>query len=148
MSKKHLIRFIVMLGLVILCQIISYQSAWIENNYSNGIYPAFSKALRFIFGVFPFSLGDLLYGLIGVYLLYSIFSSIFHRNKVKKENTSFITRVLKKLNFLLLCYLFFSLNWGFNYYRQGIAKQLKLSKLEYDTADLRKLNEKIGRAHV
>ena len=31
--------------------------------------------------------------------------------------------------------------WGFNYYRQGIAKQLKLSNLKYDSADLRKLNE-------
>ena len=61
--------WLIVLVLIVLIKIFSLFPYAVEKYYSNGIYPVISRLLRFLFGWLPFSIGDLLYALAGIYLL-------------------------------------------------------------------------------
>ncbi len=139
--KKQIKIFVLLLVMICISQIFSYQRAWVENVYSNNIYQLLSKLLRLMFGWVPISVGDLLYGLIAGYLFYKIIKRMIGRKNTDEKKKPWLHQLLKKINLILVFYLVFLLLWGFNYHRQGIAYQLRLTTLEYDSTDLLKLNE-------
>ena len=53
--------WVTLILVAILIKLSSLYSAFIEQYYSNGLYPIISKVQRFLFGWMPFSLGDLIY---------------------------------------------------------------------------------------
>lgn len=110
-----------------------------EKYYSTGIYPYISKFQRVLLGWIPFSVGDIFYAVGGAYLLYSL--TKFIRRIVKKEtDRKYYQNVA--LNFVtgaLAVYVLFNLLWGLNYNRLGIDHQLRLNKLDYTNADLRRV---------
>lgn len=69
-----------------------------------------------IFAVFPFSVGDLLYILLGMVLIYFLIK-IFK----KKNRNLFLLRFLGLMNFLYFIYQFF---WGMMYFQQPIIEKL------------------------
>lgn len=121
----------------------------VEIFYSEKIYKYFSIILRFLFGWIPFSLGDILYLLAGAWLLFKLIKNctlLFNKKFTKK----LLLFKLKKL--VMLCvviYIVFNIFWGLNYNRKGIAWQLKIPPVTYDTTSLlviqqlllRKVNE-------
>lgn len=97
--------------------------------------------LRLLFGWIPFSLGDILYLIAGCWLLWKIIKNV--RLILKRK---FIVQIALKKGFRLLLtlifvYIIFNIFWGLNYNRQGIAYQLKLQKMEYDTSDVKMLQQ-------
>ncbi|HEV8285760.1 MAG TPA: DUF3810 domain-containing protein [Chitinophagaceae bacterium] len=128
--------WVTLILLVILIKLSSLYSGFIEQYYSNGVYPVISKVLRFLFGWLPFSIGDLIYGFFIVVILvktWQLLRVLFKR----KFNRRYLVQGLKQIIFFFLfVYVFFYLLWGLNYSRKGIATQLNLKMSRYSLAEL------------
>jgi hypothetical protein len=128
--------WVLLIVLTILIKWVSWYPAWVERNYSQGLYPIISKVQRFLFGWIPFSIGDFFYAFLILVIIYKtvqLFRLIFKRQLNRKY---FIAGLQQIIFFFLFLYVFFNLLWGLNYNREGISKQLKLEIRDYGIADL------------
>ena len=89
-----------------------------------------------MFGWIPFSVGDVLYAVIIVYLLIGIYH--FFKRLFKKElNRIYFARIGKRLLAIFLwVYILFNGLWGLNYNRLGIGYQYKLYPKPYAKEEL------------
>ena len=136
-NKKQVFIAILLPVQVLLVQLAAQHPAFIEQYYSQGIYPIISSVLRIVFGWIPFSFGDLLLGL----LLF-----IFLRFICRLIQTRFRKLIPKLVHFtaiLSVIYFCFYLFWGLNYYREPIAKNLKYDQKKYTTKQLQKVTAQI-----
>ncbi len=120
---------------------ISDNHEWIERNYATGFFPYLSKALRFIFGWIPFSIGDIIYLLVIVSVLWQISKFVvrlFHKKDSWAKKLSPLTAAGI---ILLIVYVYFYMFWGLNYYRKGIEHQLDLKNTKFEKQELIELNE-------
>ena len=92
----------------------------VETYYSNGIYPVISQFFRIIFGWIPFSVGEILYVLLGVF---GIRYTYVNRLKIKKFPIEFFRNIAVVL---AVFYFTFNLVWGLNYYRKPIAENFAI----------------------
>jgi len=143
--KKYLQKnknlWLVVFLLIFLIKIFSWNKTRVESYYSSAFYIYFSKILRFLFGWIPFSVGDILYLLAGCWIIWKIIKNV--RLLLKKEMSKRMgfKKLLKLLLGFAFIYIIFNIFWGINYDRQGIAYQLHLDKLQYDTSDLKNLQK-------
>ncbi len=121
--------------------IYSNDSSRVENQYATVIYPAIGRFLRNLFGWLPFSFGDVLYGLISIWLIWKIVKGIKALIKKQVNRQGFLKSALKTFHILLITYILFNVLWGINYNRIGIADQLQLKIDKYELADLKMINE-------
>lgn len=134
--KKRLILLIIFIAVAIALIVISMSKLWVENNFTYGWYPGFSKFQRFITGSVPFSIGDIIYILVSAWIIYKLTKNIYLLFK-KNLTTRIAFRKLIKFLLVMVCvYVIFLVFWGLNYSRKGISYQLELKKPQYDTADL------------
>ncbi|PHS09448.1 MAG: amino acid permease [Kordia sp.] len=121
---------------VLLIKILAHYPDFIENYYSNGIYPIISKTLRYILGWIPFSVGDLFYACLNVFIIRWVFKNrrLFYKNPKETFTTIFA--------FLSVLYFAFHMLWGMNYYRNPLHKTLVL-EAEYTTEQLMKVTENL-----
>jgi hypothetical protein len=128
--------WIIIVGLAIVIKIFSFFPDAVEKYYATGVYPVIAKTQRILFGWLPFSIGDLLYGAIVVWLLYKLYITV--RRVVKKQtNRQFWMNGLQQFGFgILLVYVVFNVLWGLNYNRRGVAWQLGLKVERYSKDDL------------
>lgn len=119
--------WILLIFAAILIRIVATRSDWVENYYSNGFYPIFSKVQRTLLGWLPVSIGDWFYGVLLIIIFLK--TAWLIRDLLKKKvNRRYLASGLQQLIFFFLfVYVFFNLGWGLNYNRLGIAKQLSLS---------------------
>ncbi|WP_240751460.1 DUF3810 domain-containing protein [Flagellimonas onchidii] len=114
---------------VILVKWIGSYPEFVEQYYSNGIYPIISQFLRTLFGWIPFSVGDILYlaafWLAGKYIFKNWKS-------IKSKPLLFGKDILVVLS---IVYFTFHLLWGMNYYRLPITEKLDIEK-EYTKQEL------------
>ncbi|MDE3743618.1 DUF3810 domain-containing protein [Maribacter polysaccharolyticus] len=99
----------------------------IEKYYSNGIYPWISGFFRVLYGWIPFSIGDILYFSISLLALRYLWK---HWLKIKTYPLLFLRNIIFVLS---IAYFTFHLLWGFNYYREPIAKRFALENRHTDT---------------
>ena len=118
-------------------RIIAQYPAEIEKYYSNGLYTYVSKFLNLLFGWIPFSVGDILYAVLAIFILKNIFLAI-KTKKLHIKNTLFKIGGCVSVLFFL-----FHLNWGLNYFRQPVNKTLNFEKEKYATNDLVDFTEKL-----
>lgn len=128
-------KLLIFLALFLVAQIfslkwISSQIELIENYYATSFYPFISNILRFILNFFSFSVGDILYTLLGIYIIFSIVG-VIKNNRILKWET-----YLKTLAFLSVILLFFNILWGFNYYRKSLAHHLNIENTAFTTTEL------------
>ncbi|MDQ2719546.1 MAG: DUF3810 domain-containing protein [Bacteroidota bacterium] len=117
-------------------KIFSLNQERVELDYSSKFYFFFSKMLRFLFGWIPFSLGDLLYLFIGIWLFWKLIKTIKSLFKRQLKGKIFFHKCLKYILAFIFIYIIFNIFWGLNYNRKGIASQLNLSETTYDTTDM------------
>jgi hypothetical protein len=129
--------------LIVLIQVAQLFPAWIEKNYSTEWYGHISFALRNITGWAPFSIGDIGYVLFGCWLLISIIRRIIQLVKGQYGWKQLGNSILKILHGILWIYIWFTVLWGLNYSRQGIASQLQLHPEEYCKEDVKALTEQL-----
>ncbi len=106
----------------------------VESYYSKGFYPFWSGFFRKLLGWFPISIGDIIYGLLIIGLVYYLAKNAKQLIQKWKELLRDAVMVLA------IAYFTFHLSWGLNYYREPIADSLKLEE-EYNTKDLIKTAE-------
>ncbi|MEM9076886.1 MAG: DUF3810 domain-containing protein [Bacteroidota bacterium] len=114
---------------ILLVKWASHHPDFIEKYYSNGIYPYIAKVLRLLFGWIPFSVGDLLYTALVIFIIRYLF----------KNWKSIPTRPLNLLKdfgvLLSITYFLFHFLWGLNYHRHPITWKLGLER-EYSKEEL------------
>lgn len=117
----------IVLLISVLIKLATLFPSWIEKYYSSGLYPYIATANRVLFGWLPFSFGDVLYTLAGVYLVHRtiVLVKLLYQRQLSK---AYFKQVLTRSFFICSAiYIIFNLQWGLNYNRPGIAQQLKLS---------------------
>src|SRR6266508_1392654 len=93
--------WVTLILLIILIKLSSLYSGFIEQYYSNGVYPVISKVQRFLFGWLPFSLGDLVYGFFILVILiktWQLVKVLFKR----KYSRQYFLEGLKQIIFFFL----------------------------------------------
>lgn len=99
-----------------------FHPQWVEDQYSNGLYPLISRGLRELVGWVPFSVGDLLYTLLALLALRYLYR---HGRSLPKRPLYYLKDVLAVLS---LAYFLFHLCWGMNYYRQPITWKMGIQR--------------------
>ncbi len=137
LNRKYIILVILLPIQIGLVQIAKYNPAFIEQFYSNGIYPFVSNLLRILFGWIPFSFGDVL-------LMVLLFLGLrFFYKLIRTKFQYFLPKLIKLIAFLSVVYFCFYLFWGLNYYRESLAKNLGFSSTKYTTEELVLVTKKI-----
>ena len=144
MTYGKLIRISIITSFSILALFIFFISdnhEWIEKNYSTGFFPYLSKGLRFVFGWVPFSIGDIIYLLVIISVLWQIGKFIVRLFHKKDSWAKKLSPLLAAGMILLVVYVYFYMFWGLNYYRKGIEHQLGLKNNKFEKQQLIELNK-------
>ena len=137
LPKHPFIRHIVYwIFLIFTIFIASHLNWWVENIYFKWIYQAIAVANRMFDRLFSFSIGDVFYILLSIYIFYLLVNLISHIRKPTEA-------LLKISRFLLLIIGLFYLSWGFNYFRPSIDKTLKFSSVSYNLHQLTSVTDTV-----
>ena len=135
MKKKKLLALLFLLQIIVV-KLLSFFPEFVERWYSNGIYPYISSTSRVIFGVFGFSIGDIIYAIV----IFMGLRWLWQRRKT--------WRVAYKYNFvtmlatLSIVYFLFNILWAFNYHRVPLYKKMDIEK-EYTLNELTAFTKKL-----
>jgi len=135
--KKHKWFWIVSLLLIIVIRLWDLNSYWVENLYANHFYSLFSQILRSFFGWMPFSVGDILYFVAGCWLLIKVIKNIKAGFAINFNRAALVSKAYTVLFVCTVIYVVFNIFWGLNYNRKGIAWQLRLPEVSYDSVNLK-----------
>ncbi|MBC7845179.1 MAG: DUF3810 domain-containing protein [Flavobacterium sp.] len=135
MKRKYILPLFLLIQILFL-KIIAFFPEFVERFYSNGLYVFVSKILRITLGKIPFSVGDLIYGILIVYLL----KSIWNARKTWKQEWK--NNALKVVSVLSVAYFLFHILWAMNYYRQPLFEKMKIER-DYTDADLLDFTKKM-----
>lgn len=113
----------------LLIKLLAYFPEFIETYYSNGLYPFLSKLERYALGWIPFSFGDVVYTLGGIYILRWLY---LNRKRFRKDFKHWLIDVFAAVS---VVYFAFHLFWGLNYYRKPLHENLNLDH-DYTTEEL------------
>ncbi|WP_445454719.1 DUF3810 domain-containing protein [Flavobacterium sp. 25HG05S-40] len=135
MKRQYLLPIFLLLQ-ILFVKVLAFFPEIVERFYSNGLYVFTSSIERRFFGLFPFSVGDVLYGLLIFYLVISIWKTR------KTWRSQWKHHLLKVMGGLSLFYFLFHLLWGFNYYRMPLFEKMQIQR-KYSDADLFAFTEKL-----
>ena len=110
-------------------KIIANYPEFVEQYYSNGLYVFISKLMHYSFGWIPFSIGDVFYTLVGIYIVRWL---VIHRKRILKDTKQWLLDVLSALS---IGYFAFHILWALNYYRLPLDKSLQIDS-DYTTEEL------------
>ena len=134
-NKKHIYLIISLPIQLLLIKLAARNPEFIENYYSNGVYPVISSILRITLGWIPFSVGDLL-------IAFGLFSLIrFLYRMIQTNFKNFISKIIHFGAVLSVIYCCFYLFWGLNYFREPLAKTLNYQPQKYTTSQLQNITE-------
>jgi len=140
-NKILTIFLFIQIGLVFL---FSKIPNFIENNYTNGIYIYVSKFLRSLFGWIPFSIGDVIYFIIILFIIRLLIKLI------TSKNSNRLNLIFQLVAGFSIFYFFFYFFWGLNYSRLSVTNSLEIKKNKldsitgkYDIEKLKTLTDKL-----
>jgi hypothetical protein len=113
--------------------LLTFFPEFMEAKYSNGIYPIISKFSRTCLGWIPFSFGDIVYGILIIWVVYWFY---------KKRKISWKSKAIAVLSFVSVAYFVFNVLWAFNYYRVPLFEKMNI-KREYSDAQLLHFTKKL-----
>ena len=145
-KKRYKILTILLVMQWAFIKIIAQFPTIIETYYSNGLYVFISRFLRIMLGWIPFSIGDLMYAAIIIFILRGIYKGIKYKNLTLKATFFKITGIISIVFFV------FHFNWGLNYLRVPINTSLNCEISNYSNTALidftKKLITKTNESHV
>lgn len=143
-NKKILIALSIIPAFFIVKLLANFPN-FIEDYYSNGLYPITSKLFRYTLGWLPFSFGDLIYSSGILYILRWL---VVNRKRIRKDFKNWLVDVFSAVSVI---YIAFHLFWAMNYYRLPLHENLNL-KADYTTEALievtKNLIEKSNAIHL
>ncbi len=107
----------------------------VERYYSQGFYPVICHIFHPVFNLFPFSVGDIVYIVAVIYLIYALGRLV--RMLFKRQWKSALNFVLGITIGVEIAIIAFYLFWGMNYYRPSAAERLNLKDSTYTADDLK-----------
>lgn len=109
----------------------------VEKYYSDGLYVFICKVFHPIFNLIPFSVGDVVYIAVVIYLIYLFvrFISLLFKKQFKQAGNLALGVIIGIQAGLLFFYLF----WGLNYFRPSAGERLGLRDTNYTTSHLQKV---------
>lgn len=116
--------WVILVLLVLGIKIFSLFPDAVEQYYSQGAYPYIALFQRTLFGWIPFSVGDIIYLLLGLALCRILYRFLLQWVRKKLAAGWWKTALKSLLFWSLLLYVCFNLFWGLNYNRKGIAFQM------------------------
>lgn len=120
--------------IIYLLNIFTNYPALVERYYSQGFYVAVCYVLHPVLNIFPFSVGDVVYTAVILYLIYFAGRLVY---LLFKGRFKIIGRCLSGMVIAIqAAYLIFYLFWGMNYFRPPAAERLNLRDTTYTNADL------------
>lgn len=131
--KRNYILPLFLLFQIIFLRFLAFFPETVERFYSNGLYVYISHSSRILFGKIPFSIGDVLYGIVIMYCLYWFY---------KNRKLNWKSKLWSVLSFLSLFYFLFHLLWAFNYYREPLFEKMNIQS-EYSNEDLYAFTQKL-----
>ncbi|MGS2726314.1 DUF3810 domain-containing protein [Psychroserpens sp. BH13MA-6] len=134
-SKKTILALSI-IPQILLLKVLALYPHFVESFYSHGLYIWISKGMRYAFGWLPFSVGDLIYTLLGIYILRWLF---VNRHRVLKDFKRWLLDVFAAIS---IGYFAFHLLWAFNYYRLPLHQSLDIDH-DYTTEELVKLTNQL-----
>ena len=133
--KKQIIAFSILLQIAFI-KIIANFPEFVEQYYSNGLYVLISKLMHYSFGWVPFSVGDVFYTIVTIYILRWL---ILNRKRVIKDTKQWLLDIFAAIS---IGYFAFHLLWAFNYYRLPLDKSLHIDS-NYTTEELIKFTKQL-----
>ena len=121
MKQKYILPLFLIVQIIFL-KIISFFPEVVERFYSNGLYVFISKILRTTLGQIPFSVGDVIYGILIIFLVFKIWKTR------KSWRLDWKTNLLKITSVLSVVYFIFHLLWALNYYRVPLFEKMKIER--------------------
>jgi len=134
LNKKKLLIALSIIPQYLVVKLLANYPEFIETYYSKGLYQITSKLLRYAFGWIPFSVGDILYTIAGIYILRWL---VINRKRLRLDTKNWFIDVFSAIS---IGYLAFHLFWGMNYYRVPIYKSLNMD-YKYTTEELIQVTE-------
>lgn len=135
MHKKYWLP-IFLIAQLIAVKMLSLFPEFVEKHYSNGLYRWTSKIQRALLGWIPFSFGDVLYGIVILFVLRWCWKKRKTWRLAWKEN------LLQVASFLSVFYFLFHILWAMNYHRIKLPEKLQIPT-EYSNADLIAFTKKL-----
>lgn len=134
--KRKYILLIFLLFQILFLKVIAFFPETVERIYSNGLYVYISRFSRTLLGKIPFSVGDLIYALLIIYLLIQLWKTR------KSWRLQWKNNLLKIINVLSVAYFLFHFLWAFNYYRVPLFEKMNIQR-EFSDEDLYRFTEKL-----
>ncbi|MFD2541167.1 DUF3810 domain-containing protein [Lacinutrix gracilariae] len=134
-NPKPYIAFAI-LPLYFIVRILSKYPEFVEQYYSNGLYPIISNIFRFTLGWIPFSFGDLFYAFSIIYIIRWLLKN---RRRIIKDTKNWLIDILAAVSII---YFAFHLFWGMNYHRLPLHHNLNL-QADYTTQQLIKVTKQL-----
>ena len=123
---------------ILMLKLLTHFPQIVETYYSNLLYPFISRLFRHFFGWLPFSIGDLIYSVAVIFMLYWLYKLIKKEFKQQHLKDHFIGIMVAASSI----YFIFHLLWGLNYYRMPIEERLNLNS-KYTTTGLIEVTQKL-----
>lgn len=128
MHRKYLLPVFLVVQIIVL-QFVSFFPEFVERYYSNGIYPPIAQFWHLLLGKVPFSVGDVLYGIVILLILRWLWTIRKTWRLLWKDH------LLKIASGFSVFYFLFHLLWATNYYRVKMFDRLQIAR-EYSDEDL------------
>lgn len=139
-TKKLWLTAAILFIIALFIRLFSNDSLRVERYYSTSFFPHIVAFLKFITGLFPFSVGDVLYGILFLWLVWHLIKLIKAITNKEITKQLFARIIAKTIVTLLIIYIIFNVFWGINYNRKGITFQLGLTEEPYTQQDLKDMN--------
>jgi len=133
--KTKVVTIAVLAVFIVALMLFADHAYAVERFFSEGFYPVMSYILHPVLGLFPFSIGDVMYLLVIGYLIYALcrFIKLLFKKEWIRCLLLTLAMVVKVQAAIMIFYLF----WGMNYFRPSAGERLNLRDTSYTTVDLK-----------
>jgi len=130
----------ILLGLLVIgANLFVSSPTLVETFYTRCFYSFSSNLARAFLGWIPFSIGDIAYSFIILFLLLRLIRFFRKKSPGQPKWPIIKQRILKGILAIVWVWLIFQVLWGFNYYRENVGVQFALVDREPSPNELRQL---------
>jgi hypothetical protein len=133
--KKRLLLVGFMFVLIFLLFQLKNYPVIVEHYYSQAIFPFIRSGLQLIFNQIPFSIGDIFYLLLTLFIAVFVIR-IIRKGFFQKKGRDAVQILLGLVLALQVSTLVFYLFWGLNYFRIDAFERLDLTESDYSSEEL------------